>query len=134
MPSKDENRWERLAALGVKREMPTPEGEAKMSAVVLQLADPLMNCRWPMSYRSTRARVGVPLRGHSRPHPALHDAPAELVLHRSDEGEEARDPGGHEEGVGDGGAKAGYESAVWDVEAKTGGDIAALHLTIYEIC
>ena len=42
MPSKDEKRWERLAALGVKREMPTPEGEAKMSAVVLQLADPLM--------------------------------------------------------------------------------------------
>ena len=42
MPNKDEKRWERLAALGVKREMPTPEGEAKMSAVILQLADPLM--------------------------------------------------------------------------------------------
>ena len=42
MPNKDEKRWERLAALGVKREMPTPEGEAKMSAVILQLAEPLM--------------------------------------------------------------------------------------------
>ena len=42
MPSKDEKRLERLAALGVKREMPTPEGEAKMSAVILQLAEPLM--------------------------------------------------------------------------------------------
>ena len=42
MPNKDEKRCERLAALGVKREMPTPEGEAKMSAVILQLAEPLM--------------------------------------------------------------------------------------------
>ena len=42
MPNKDGARWERLSALGVKREMPTPEGEAKMSAVILQLADPLM--------------------------------------------------------------------------------------------
>ena len=42
MPNKDETRRERLAALGVKREMPTPEGEAKVSAVILQLAEPLM--------------------------------------------------------------------------------------------
>jgi len=42
MPNMDEKRWERLAALGVKREMPTPEGEAKMSAVILQLAEPMM--------------------------------------------------------------------------------------------
>jgi hypothetical protein len=42
MPNKDVQRWERLAALGVKQEMPTPEGEAKMSAVILQLAEPLM--------------------------------------------------------------------------------------------
>lgn len=42
MPSKDQERWERLAALGVQREVPTPEGEAKMSAVVLQLAEPLL--------------------------------------------------------------------------------------------
>ncbi len=42
MPNKDQKRWERLAALGVKREIPTPEGEAKMSAVILQLADPLI--------------------------------------------------------------------------------------------
>ena len=42
MANKDERKWERLAALGVKREMPTPESEAKMSAVILQLAKPLM--------------------------------------------------------------------------------------------
>ena len=42
MANQDEKRWERLAALGVKREIPTPEGDAKMSAVVLQLAEPLM--------------------------------------------------------------------------------------------
>ena len=42
MPNKDETRWERLAALGVNRELPTPECEAKMSAVILQLAEPLM--------------------------------------------------------------------------------------------
>jgi hypothetical protein len=33
---------ERLAALGVKREIPTPDGEPKMSAVILQLVEPLM--------------------------------------------------------------------------------------------
>lgn len=42
MRNEDEKRWERLAALGVKREMQTPEGEAKMSAVILQLAEPLI--------------------------------------------------------------------------------------------
>jgi len=42
MTSKAEERWERLAALGVQREIATPEGEAKMSAVVLQLAEPLL--------------------------------------------------------------------------------------------
>jgi len=42
MPVSDNERWKRLAALGVKREIPTPEGEAKMSAVILQIAEPLM--------------------------------------------------------------------------------------------
>ena len=42
MPIKDKQRWERLAALGAKGEIPTPEGEAKMSAVILQLAEPLI--------------------------------------------------------------------------------------------
>ena len=42
MPSKAEERWDRLAALGAKREIPTPEGEAKMSAVVLEVAEPLL--------------------------------------------------------------------------------------------
>ncbi len=39
---RDRERWERLAALGAKREIPTPEGEAKMSAVILKLAEPLL--------------------------------------------------------------------------------------------
>jgi len=42
MSMKDKERWERLAALGAKSEIPTPEGEAKMPAVVLQLAEPLI--------------------------------------------------------------------------------------------
>jgi hypothetical protein len=42
MSIKDKERWERLAALGVNREIPTPEGQAKMSAVILQLAEPLI--------------------------------------------------------------------------------------------
>ena len=42
MPIKDQERWQRLAALGAKREIPTPEGEAKMSAVIVQLAEPLI--------------------------------------------------------------------------------------------
>ena len=42
MRSKDQERRERLAALGVKSEIPTPEGEARMSAVILQLAEPLL--------------------------------------------------------------------------------------------
>ena len=42
MPIKDKERWERLAALGAKSEISTPEGEAKMSAVILQLADSLI--------------------------------------------------------------------------------------------
>lgn len=42
MPSKAEERWERLVALGAKREIPTPEGEARMSAVIMELAGPLI--------------------------------------------------------------------------------------------
>jgi hypothetical protein len=42
MSVKDTERWKRLVALGAKAEIPTPEDEAKMSAVILQLAEPLM--------------------------------------------------------------------------------------------
>ena len=42
MSSKANARWERLKALGAKGEIPTPEGEAKMSAVIIQLAEPLL--------------------------------------------------------------------------------------------
>lgn len=42
MSIKDQERWKRLAALGAKREIPTPEGEARMSAVIMELAEPLI--------------------------------------------------------------------------------------------
>ncbi len=42
MPSKDRERWKRLAELGAKSEIPTPEGEARMSAVILEVAEPLL--------------------------------------------------------------------------------------------
>jgi hypothetical protein len=42
MPSNDNERRKRLAALGVKSEIPTPEGEARMSAVLIELAEPLL--------------------------------------------------------------------------------------------
>jgi hypothetical protein len=42
MPSQDQDRRKRLAALGAKREIPTPEGEARMSAVILEVADPVL--------------------------------------------------------------------------------------------
>jgi len=42
MSSKAEERWKRLAAMGAKGEIPTPEGEAKMSAVILEVAEPLL--------------------------------------------------------------------------------------------
>ena len=42
MSSKDTERWKRLAALGAKSEIPTPEGEARMSAVILEVAEPLI--------------------------------------------------------------------------------------------
>lgn len=40
--SEAEERWKRLAALGAKGVIPTPEGEAKMSAVILKVAEPLV--------------------------------------------------------------------------------------------
>ena len=42
MSSKAEERWKRLAAIGAKREIPTPEGEARMSAVILEVAEPMI--------------------------------------------------------------------------------------------
>jgi hypothetical protein len=42
MQSKDKNRLERLTALGVTSEISTPPGEAKLSAIILQLAEPLL--------------------------------------------------------------------------------------------
>ena len=42
MSSKGKDRWKRLAALGARSEIPTPEGEARMSAVILEVAEPLL--------------------------------------------------------------------------------------------
>lgn len=58
MSSKDQERWKRLEALGVKGEIPTPEGEAKMSAVILQLAEPLLK-RHGKTAGQTRAIISL---------------------------------------------------------------------------
>ena len=42
MQNKNKTRLERLAALGVKSEIATPPGKPKMSAVILQAADPIL--------------------------------------------------------------------------------------------
>lgn len=42
MLSTDKERWKRLEAWGVECDIPTPEGTAKMSAVILQLAEPVL--------------------------------------------------------------------------------------------
>jgi hypothetical protein len=42
MSSKSDERWKRLEALGAKTEAPTPEGEVRMSAVIAELAEPLL--------------------------------------------------------------------------------------------
>ena len=42
MGSEDQERRKRLAALGAERKISTPEGEARMSAVVLEVAEPLL--------------------------------------------------------------------------------------------
>ena len=42
MSSKNKELSERLATLGVKQQIPTPENEAKISAVILQLAEPFL--------------------------------------------------------------------------------------------
>jgi hypothetical protein len=42
MPINDENRRKRMADLGVKHVIATPESDAKMSEVIVQLAEPLI--------------------------------------------------------------------------------------------
>ena len=42
MSNKAKERLKRLEALGAKGEIPTPEGEARMSALIIQLAEPLL--------------------------------------------------------------------------------------------
>ena len=42
MSSKAEERRKRLAELGAERSIPTPEGEARMSAVILEVAEPML--------------------------------------------------------------------------------------------
>jgi hypothetical protein len=41
----EKERWERLTDLGVKREIETPEGEPRMSAVILKIAEPWLKRR-----------------------------------------------------------------------------------------
>lgn len=42
LPREADERWTRLAAMGTKAEIPTPQGEARMSAVILKVAEPLV--------------------------------------------------------------------------------------------
>ena len=69
------------------------------------------------------ARIGIPLRRHSAPHPALHDASTEPALHGGHQGEEAGHPGRHEEGFGHGGAAAGHGQEVHGVEEEVAGGV-----------
>jgi hypothetical protein len=61
----DEERWKRLAALGAKREIPTPEGQAKMSAVILELAEPLLKKHGKTSER-VQAIISLAIAGWNK--------------------------------------------------------------------
>lgn len=75
MQSKDKDRWERLAALGVKREIPTPPGEDKMSAVILQLADPLLK-RHGKTEEQAKAIISLAIAGWNKSMFPLERQPA----------------------------------------------------------
>ena len=62
MPSNDNDRWKRLAALGAKSEIPTPEGEARMSAVLLELAEPLLK-QHGKSVKKAKAIIALTVAG-----------------------------------------------------------------------
>jgi hypothetical protein len=59
------NRQERLAALGVKREISTPPGEPKMSAVILQLAEPLLK-KHGKTVERTKAIISLTVAGWNK--------------------------------------------------------------------
>ena len=65
---------------------------------------------------------GVSLRRHSIAHAALPDAATEPALHGGHERQEARGPGGNEEGVGHGRAPGGYRAEVHGVEEAAARD------------
>ena len=65
MPIKDKERWERLAALGAKEEIPTPEGQARMSAVILELAEPLLKQHWKTSEQA-QAIISLTIAGWNK--------------------------------------------------------------------
>ena len=65
MLNKDNERRKRLAALGAKGEVPTPEGEAKMSAVITQLAEPFLKQHGTNAQRA-EAIISLTVAGTSR--------------------------------------------------------------------
>ena len=75
MQNEDKNRRERLVALGVKSEIPTPQGEAKMSAVILQLAEPLLKQHGKTAERA-KAIISLAIAGWNKSMFPLDQQPA----------------------------------------------------------
>ncbi|HUY34870.1 MAG TPA: DUF1549 domain-containing protein [Pirellulales bacterium] len=65
MPVMDDERWKRLSAMGVEREIETPEGDPRMSAVILKLADPLLKRRGTTDAQA-KAIIGLCIAGWNK--------------------------------------------------------------------
>lgn len=65
MSNSEQQRLERLAALGVKREASTPEGEPKMSEVILKLANPLMK-KYGTDAKRTKTILALAIAGWNK--------------------------------------------------------------------
>src|SRR5438105_9619220 len=65
MKSQERSRLDRLAALGVKSERSTPPGEPKMSAVILELAAPVLEQHGQTAERA-RAIISLAVAGWNK--------------------------------------------------------------------
>src|SRR5947209_4150317 len=65
MPSEGQGRLERLVALGVRGEVATPPGEPRMSAVILELAAPLLE-RHGRTPERARAVISLAVAGWNK--------------------------------------------------------------------
>src|SRR5262245_51720587 len=75
MQSHDKSRQERLAALGFKSEISTPPGEPKMSAVILQLVEPLLQQHGKTPERA-KAIISVAVAGWNKSMFSVEHQPA----------------------------------------------------------